>query len=281
MGAAMAGNLLRAGHELTVYNRSRAKSETLAKDGARVADSPAEACHGAEAVLTMLADDLAVEQVVFGESGIAGALAKGAAHISCSTISAALSRRLTSEHAARGHGYLSAPVFGRPEAAEGKKLLVVMAGPNDLVERFRPLGDAMGRQTYHVGSAPWQANAVKLCGNFMILSMVESLGESFATMRKAGIAPQMFLEIMNALFASPVYANYGKIMANEEFEPAAFELKLGLKDARLVLAIAEECGSPMPAASVVHNHLVSAMAHGQEKQDLASVARVHARNAGL
>jgi len=281
MGTGMARNLLRAGHQVTVYNRSRSKAEALAKDGAHVADSVAEACLDSEAVITMVADDAAAEQVVFGDNGIAGALPQGATHLSSSTISTALSRRLEAEHKARGQGYLSIPVFGRPEAAEGKKLVVMVAGPPHLVERFQPLCDHLGRQTFVLGPEPWQANAVKLCGNFMFLSVIESFGESFAALRKAGISPQVFLEIMNVMFASPVYANYGRIIANEEYEPAGFDLKLGLKDARLILANAEECGAPMAFASVIHDHFVSAIAHGQEKLDWASLARVSARNAGL
>ncbi len=191
--------------------------------------------------MTMLADDAAVEQVVLGNDGIAANLAKDAAHISHSTISTALARRLTEEHAARGQGYLSVPVFGRPEAAEAKRLLVVVAGSHELAERFRPLFDAIGRQTFEVGAEPWQANAVKLCGNFMIASMLESFAEAFATLRKAKVAPHSFLEIMSALFGSPVYTNYGRLIADENFEPAGFALRLGLKDVRTVLQTAEEC----------------------------------------
>ena len=242
----MVNRLLDKGHVVTGYNRTRSKSEELAKDGAHIADSVADACLDAEAVITMVADDAAAEQVVFGESGIAGALPQGATHISSSTVSTALSRRLAAEHQARGQSYLSVPVFGRPEAAEGKKLVVMMAGPPELVERHRQIADDMGRQTFVVGTEPWQANAAKLCGNFMFLSVIESFGESFAALRKAGIPPQTFLDIVNVMFASPVYANYGRIIANEEYEPAGFDLKLGLKDARLILANAEECGAPMP-----------------------------------
>jgi 3-hydroxyisobutyrate dehydrogenase-like beta-hydroxyacid dehydrogenase len=281
MGAGIARNLLLAGNEVTVYNRSREKAQALAKDGALVADSPADACRDREAVFTMLADDSALEHVVFGEHGIASALPKDAVHISNSTISTALARRLAAEHAARGQGYLSVPVFGRPEAAEGKKLLVVVAGKPELVERFSPLFDAIGRQTFVIGAEPWQANALKLCGNFMIASMLEAFAEAFATLRKAGVAPHAFLEIMSTLFASPVYSNYGRLIADWKFEPVGFALQLGLKDVRLVLQTAEECGTPMPLASLIHDQFVSAMAHGQAEQDWASVAKVAARNAGL
>jgi 3-hydroxyisobutyrate dehydrogenase-like beta-hydroxyacid dehydrogenase len=281
MGAGMARNLLQAGHEVAVYNRSRDKAEPLAKEGARVADSPADACLGAEAVLTMLADDPAVEHVVFGEKGIASGLAKNTIHISCSTISTALARKLTSEHAARAQGYLSVPVFGRPEAAEAKKLLVVAAGNSEWIEHCNPLFEAIGRQTFIVGAEPWQANAAKLCGNFMIASMLEAFAEAFATLRKAGVESHSFLEIMSALFASPVYSGYGRLIADGRFEPAGFALRLGLKDVRLVLQTAEECSAPMPFASLIHDQFVNAMAHGQAEQDWASVANVAARNAGL
>jgi len=281
MGMGMARNLLRAGHSLAVYNRSRAKAEALANEGVRVASSPADACQDAEAVMTMVADDEALQQIVFGNVGIASAMTKSFIHLSHSTISTALARRLTAEHAQRMQGYLSAPVFGRPEAAETKNLLVVAAGPSELVDRCRPLFDAIGRQTFVVGTEPWQANAAKLCGNFLIASVLEGLGEAYATLRKAGVAPQAFLEIMNALFGSPVIANYGKIIAHEQFEPAGFALQLGLKDACLVLATAEECAAPMPLANLVHDHLLSALAQGQGDLDWSSMTQVIARNAGL
>jgi 3-hydroxyisobutyrate dehydrogenase-like beta-hydroxyacid dehydrogenase len=281
MGSGMARNLLRAGHQLTVYNRSREKAEALAGEGARVANSPAEASRDCEAVITMLADDHAVEEIVFGKDGIGSALKKGSVHISSSTISTALPRRLASEHANRGQGYLSAPVFGRPDAAEAKKLVVVVAGENSAVERCRPLLDAIGRRTFDVGSEPWQANAVKLCGNFMIASMLEAFGETFATMRKAGIDHHRFLDVINELFGSPIYQNYGRIVADEQFDPAAFALKLGLKDIRLVIEAAQELAAPMPQASLIRDHLLSGVAHGQADLDWSSLARVAARDAGL
>jgi len=281
MGAGMAKNLLRAGHEVTVYNRSREKAEAFAKDGARVAASPGEACRECEAAMTMLSDDAALEQVVFGEGGMAGTLPRGAVHVSNSTIGTALARRLAEAHGERGQEFVSAPVFGRPEAALAKKLVVTAAGRRETIERCRPLFEAVGRETFIAGEEPWQANAVKLCGNFMIASMIQSFGEAFATLRKAGVAPELFLGVMNALFASPVYANYGKMIAEERYEPAGFALKLGLKDMRLVLETAEQCTSPMPIASHLRDRLLSAAAQGQGEMDWSSVARVAARAAGL
>jgi 3-hydroxyisobutyrate dehydrogenase-like beta-hydroxyacid dehydrogenase len=282
MGTGMVHNLLRAGHSVAVYNRSREKAEALAAEGnVRVANSPADACRDAAVVMTMVADDGALDGIVFGNDGIASAMKDGCIHLSHSTISTVLARKLTAEHARRNQSYLSAPVFGRPAAAEDGKLLVVVAGSMELVERCRPLFDAIGVQTFVVGSEPWQANVAKLCGNFMIVSAIESLSEAYATLRKSGIAPQRFLEIMNALFGSQVITNYGRIIAEEQFEPGQFALKLGLKDVRLVLAAADECAAPMPLASLIHDHLLSALAQGQGDMDWSSVARVVARNAGL
>lgn len=281
MGAGIAHNLLRAGHQLAVYNRSRDKAEPFAALGARIAQSPADACRDAEAVLSMLADDAATEHVVFSETGILSALPRGSAHISHSTISTALARKLAQAHASKSQGYLSVPVFGRPEAAEAKRLLVVAAGDGTLIQRFHPLFDAVGRQTFVAGPEPWQANAVKLCGNFMIASVLESFGEAFATLRKSKVRPDLFLEVMNALFASPVYAGYGKAIAQDIFEPAGFGLRLGLKDIRLALATAEESASPMPIASLLRDHFIDAIAHGEGELDWSAVARVPARNAGL
>lgn len=260
MGAGMARNLMAAGHSLTLYNRSREKAEAL---GAPVAATPAEACRDCDAVLTMLSDDDA-EEAMMRE-----AMPFDAVHIACSTISTACARRLTHLHKGR---YLSAPVFGRPEAAEQKKLLVVPAGPAELVDRFRPVFDAIGRGTFVAGAEPWQANAVKLCGNFMIASMIESFGEAYGTLRRASVDPKLFLEVMSALFGSPVYANYGRIIAEEAFEPAGFALRLGLKDMRLALETAFECASPMPIASLVRDRLLDAAGHGQSEKDWSSVA---------
>jgi 3-hydroxyisobutyrate dehydrogenase-like beta-hydroxyacid dehydrogenase len=281
MGLGMASNLLRAGHSLAVYNRTREKADALVGEGARLADSPADACRDAEVVMTMVADDHAVEEVVFGNKGIASAMKNGCVHLSHSTISTELARKLTAEHTQRQQAYLSVPVFGRPEAAEAGRLLVVAAGPGELVERCRPLFEAIGREIFVVGREPWQANVAKVCGNFMIVSIIEALGEAYATLRKADVAPHAFLAIMNALFGSQFITNYGKTIAEEQFEPAKFALKLGLKDVRLMLAAAEECAVPMPLASLVHDHLLAALAQGLGEMDWSAMTRVLARNAGL
>ena len=281
MGAAMAQNLLAAGHQVTVYNRSRAKAEKLREHGATVADSPAAASRDAEVVFSMLADDPAVQGTVFGDSGIVHGLGNGHLHISCSTISVALAKTLATAHADKGQRYLSAPVFGRPDAAAAKKLVIVPAGDADLIEDARPLFEAIGRAVFIAGPEPWQANLFKLCGNFMLVSMVESFGEVFAALRKAGADPRSFYDAITEVFASPVYKNYGGIILDEKFDPPAFPLKLGFKDLRLALEAAQDLNVPMPIASVIRDQYLSALANGQEGLDWASVALVPARNAGL
>lgn len=281
MGSGLVRNLLRAGHRVTVFNRTREKAEELVKDGALIADTPGSAARDAEAVFTMLADDPAIAAVTFGPNGILSGLDKSAFHISSSTISINLARKLAEEHGTHGSGFVSAPVFGRPDAAEAKKLVVVAAGQAELVECVRPLLDAIGRATFVAGIEPWHANLFKLCGNFMIASLCETFGEAFAALRKAGTDHQVFLEAINEVFGSPVYKNYGATVANSKFEPAGFALKLGLKDVRQVLDAASEFDVAMPFGSILRDHLLNAMAHGQEQMDWSSIALVSARAAGL
>ena len=281
MGLAMARNLLQAGHELTVYNRTRSKAEALASAGAKVANSLAEVC-APEVVMTMLADDDAVEQTTLAEGGLLDNLARGNVHVSLSTISTALSRRLTAAHSARGQSFVASPVFGRPDAAEAARLVVVAAGAAEAIERVRPLLEAISRKLFVLGSEPYSASAVKLGGNFMIASMLETLSEAFALVRKSGVEPAKFLEILNgSFFQSPIYENYGKIIIGGKFSPPGFTLRLGLKDARLVLAAGEEAAVPMPVASVIRDHFLSGVARGWGDMDWAALARVVAQDAGL
>ena len=279
MGSPMARNLLRAGHQVTMYNRTRAHADPLRQDGAALADSPADAARDVEAIVTMLAEDRAVEEAVqsFQET-----LAPGAIHIGMSTISVACSKRLAELHAARGQVYVAAPVFGRPVAAAAAKLWIVAAGAKDSIERCQPVFDALGRGCSVVGTDAWLANAVKLSGNFLIAAALESMGEAFALVRKCGVDAGQFLEIINnALFNSALYGNYGGAIAKEQFEPAGFKLKLGFKDLRLVQEAAEAAAVPMPLAGVLRDKFLAAMARGEGDLDWAAVARIAAVQAGL
>jgi 3-hydroxyisobutyrate dehydrogenase-like beta-hydroxyacid dehydrogenase len=281
MGAGMAANLLRAGHDVTVYNRTPGKAQGLIDSGAHLASRVADACRGS-AVITMLADDDAVEGVVFGEGGLLRRLGGRSIHVSMSTISVALSERIAVSHAGAGQRFVAAPVFGRPDVAAAGNLFIVAAGQPDAVSACMPLFEAMGQKTFHVGEGAPAANVIKLAGNFLISTVIESLAEAFSLIRKFGLDPNLFLDVLtNSLFNAPVYRNYGSMIAADRFEPAGFRLPLGLKDNRLLLAAAEGASVPMPMASIVHDRFVAALAHGLNEADWAGIARISYRDAGL
>jgi 3-hydroxyisobutyrate dehydrogenase-like beta-hydroxyacid dehydrogenase len=274
MGQGIAANLVKAGHRVTVYSR---KGVHVA--GAIAAESIAAAC-AAEVVITMLSDDHALEQIVHG--GLAEHLPKTALHISMETISPALSAKLAALHSAAGRSYVAAPVLGRPDAAAAARLFILAAGAPPAVERCQPLFAAIGQRTFVLGERPEMSHTAKLGLNFLIAAVLESLGEAFALMRKSGLEADQFLEVLTStIFSAPVYSTYGKLIAEQKYEPAGFKLPLGMKDVRLVLAAAEAARVPMPVASVIRDHMVEGLAHGQEEMDWSSIARVIADNAGL
>jgi len=281
MGQAMARNLCKTGHTVSVYNRTRSRAEELEADGALVVDTPSDASRG-DIVITMLSDDAAVETAVLGEGGLIYALRQETVHISMSTISAALSKRLAEAHHRAGRAYVAAPVFGRPDAAAAGKLFILAAGSPGAVEKCLPIFDVLGQRTFVISENPWDASIVKLSGNFLTASVIESLGESLALIRKYGIDQDKFLDVLTgSLFSAPVYKTYGRIMAREDYEPAGFRLPLGLKDLRLLLAAAEDIDAPMPTASLIHEQFLTALARGYQDLDWSSLGLLSAENAGL
>ena len=281
MGAAMAANLLKAGHEVTVHNRSADMAAPLIALGATRAARLADASRG-NAVMTMLADDHAVEGGVFGDGGILATLKPGAVHVSCSTISVALSRRLAKAHAAAGQLYVAAPVFGRPEAAAAAKLFVVAAGAPNAVAIVSPLLAAVGQRTFVLSDQPESANLVKLSGNFLTATVIEALGEAMALVRKGGIDPHEYLDLLTStLFGTSVYRIYGGLIADLQFEPAAFAAPLGSKDISLALAAAEELRVPLPLASLLHDRFLTLLAQGGDRLDWAAIGGLAAKDAGL
>jgi 3-hydroxyisobutyrate dehydrogenase-like beta-hydroxyacid dehydrogenase len=280
MGKAMAANLVKAGHRVRVWNRSRAAVDALVAAGAVAADTPAEAFRG-DAVITMLADDDATRQVVIA-GGLIDQATAATVHVNMATVSVALARELTALHAARGVPYVAAPVFGRTDVAAAGKLNIIAAGDEAAIDRVQPLLDAMGQKTWRVGPEPARANVVKIGGNFMIGCAIETMAEAVTMARGHGVTAQEFLEIMTStLFASPVYKNYGALIANAQYEPAAFRLALGLKDVRLALAAGEAAHAPLPFGSVLRDNLLDAIAHGDADRDWAALAKVAQRRAGL
>lgn len=280
MGAAMAANLLKAGHEVTAYNRSPGKVTALAAQGARPAASVSDACQG-DVVVTMLANDDAVQAVTFGDDGILASLSEGAIHVSSSTVSTALAERLTEAHATAGQGFVAAPVFGRPEAAAAAKLFVVAAGAPATVDKVSPVFDAVGQRTFVLGEDPQAANLVKISGNFLIASVIESLGEAMALVSKAGVDKQQYLELLTStLFDAPVYRTYGGLLAREEFTPAGFAATLGLKDVKLALSAGEELQVPLPVASLLRDRFLTLLATGGADLDWSAVGALSAWEAG-
>jgi 3-hydroxyisobutyrate dehydrogenase-like beta-hydroxyacid dehydrogenase len=280
MGAAMATNLVKAGHEVTVFNRSPEKVRPLVELGAREARTIADACRG-ELVVTMLADDGAVADVALPVKGIISILPKGAIHLSMSTISVALSKQLTQAHAQAAQEFVAAPVFGRPDAAAAAKLYIVAAGNPTAVKTCQPLLDVLGQKTFPIGATPASANLVKLSGNFLMGAAIEALGEAIALVGKADIDRQVFVDLItSSIFNAPAYKIYGGLIAANRFEPALFAAPLGFKDIRLALAAAESLRVPMPLASLLHDRFLRLLAEGGERLDWAAIGGLAARDAG-
>lgn len=281
MGSGMAANLVKDGHEVTVYNRTPGKAETLVAQGAGVAAQVADASRG-EGVVTMLSNDCAVKSVIYGERGVLASLPQGAVHISASTISVALAEQLADDHMAAGQLFVSAPVFGRPEAAAAGKLFVVAAGAPEAIALASPLLDAMGQKTFVLSETPEAANLVKLSGNFLIAAVIESLGEALALIGKAGIDRRQYLDILTStLFGAPVYKTYGDQIIGGKFEPAGFAANLGLKDIGLALVAAEDLRVPMPLASMLRDRFLTLLAHGGDNLDWSAIGGLAAKDAGI
>jgi len=279
MGAPMAANLVAAGFSLRVWNRTAAKAKALT--GAAWAATPREAAEGAAVVITMLADDAAVEATTFGPHGLLWGLGPDAVHVGMSTVSVACTRRLVETHAERGLAYVAAPVFGRPEAARARQLWIVAGGAADWLARLEPVFDALGRGVFTLGTAA-EAALLKLVGNFLIGAMIESLGEALALAERGGLDPERVVEILGeSLFPSPVFRSYGARLARTEFEPAGFPLPLALKDFNLIRAAAEEAGVPLPVAELVRGRLEESRRRGRDRFDFAGLAALIREAAGL
>jgi 3-hydroxyisobutyrate dehydrogenase-like beta-hydroxyacid dehydrogenase len=280
MGSGMAANLAKAGHDVTVFNRSPGKSASLIKLGAHEAANVAGVCTG-EAVITMLADDDAASDIALGDGGLTSHLRKGAIHLSMSTISVALSKRLALAHALAGQRYVAAPVLGRPDMAAAAKLFIVAAGDPAAVDACKPLFDALGQKTSTIGTEPAGANLVKLTANFLQASVIESLGEAIALIGKAGIDRRDYVNLLTStIFTSPAYTIFGPLIAAGTFGPAAFAAPLGYKDIRLALAAAEGLRVPMPLASLLHDRFLRLFAQGGDKLDWSAIGGLATQDAG-
>ena len=279
MGHGMAANLIKAGHEVTLYNRTRDKAVGL---DAPIAATPGQATVGKEVVFTMLSHDAALEAVMHGQDGVLAHLPKGAIHVSASTISVATAEALDAAHRKAGQNFVSAPVFGRPDAAIAGKLFIAAAGAGANLARLQPLFEVIGQRVFVVSDAPSRANLVKLSGNFLIASVIESLGEALALVAKGGVDEKAYLELLTStLFNAPVYKTYGQLLVERKFEPAGFAAPLGQKDIRLVLAAAETLNVPLPIASLLRDRFLTLLAQGGEKLDWSAIGALAARDSGI
>jgi 3-hydroxyisobutyrate dehydrogenase-like beta-hydroxyacid dehydrogenase len=273
MGSPMAANLIAAGVELRVWNRTASKGTALIGKGALAAATPAETVAPGGVVMTMLADDEAVESIVIGDNAIAARLGSGGIHVSMSTIAPATARKLAQYHQQHGSTYVAAPVFGRPDNAAQRQLVICTSGARLAKEKIRPLLDAMGRAVFDFGEEPGAANVAKLCGNFLIASALEAMAEAFTMAEKSGVDRPKVAEMLGkTLFACPVYQRYGEMVAAKRHTPAGFKLSLGLKDVELVLQAAGEVRTPMQLAGLVRERLISGLAKGRDEMDWSALA---------
>jgi 3-hydroxyisobutyrate dehydrogenase-like beta-hydroxyacid dehydrogenase len=282
MGRGIAGRVLGAGHDLAVYNRTPGKDADLVAAGARSVASIALACEQRDVVVTMLADDAALDAVALGAGGVRDSLPVGAIHMVMGTHGVGIVRALTAAHAAAGQTLVAAPVLGRPDAAASGQLGIVAAGPAEALQRCKPLLDVIGRRTFEAGASPDAATSIKLANNFMLGCAVQAMGEAYSLVRRFGVAPQVLHDVMTeGLFSAPAYKVYGKIMADEAYDNVGFTTRLALKDMSLVLAAGDMARVPLPSASLLRDRLLAAIAHGDADRDWAVLAREQARTAGL
>src|SRR6185437_12962197 len=279
MGHHVASNLLKAGHQVTVWNRSPEPVKGLVAKGAAAANTPEEALKG-DAVFSMLSNDQVMRDV-----GLNGPLlekaAKGLIHVNLATISVEFAKELAAAHRRAGLSYISAPVFGRPEMAEAAALVLVAGGDAGALKTMQPVLDKIGARTVPLSQA-WQANLFKITGNFMIASELEAIGEAFALLRKGGVDPALFHDVMSGrLFTGAVFKAYGAMILNRQYEPAGFALTLGLKDVNLARSAGEGLGVEMPTAELLKQQYDQAIAWGWQDKDWAAIGEVPARKAGV
>jgi 3-hydroxyisobutyrate dehydrogenase-like beta-hydroxyacid dehydrogenase len=280
MGSAIAENLLKAGHRLTVWNRSPGPAAALAAKGAVAAKTP-EGALGGEAAFSMLSNDAAMREI-----GLAGPLldraAKGLIHVNMATVSVAFARELAAAHAKAGLFYLAAPVFGRPDAAAAAQIVPVVGGPAAAVAKMNAVFEKIGSRTVVVGEEAEKANLFKIAGNFMIASELEAIGEAFALLRKGGVDPALFHDVLSGrLFTGAVFKSYGTMVLNRQYEPAGFALSLGLKDVNLARAAAEGLGVQMPTADLLKKNYDEAVSWGWQDKDWSAIGEVMAKKAGV
>ncbi|MBV9712053.1 MAG: NAD(P)-dependent oxidoreductase [Ktedonobacteraceae bacterium] len=282
MGQPIAARLLKAGFHLRVYNRSAEKAKTVVEQGAQQVEKPADTVEPGSIVISIVANDAALESITLGEGGILERLGPGCVHISMSTVAPATAKKLAEEHAKRGSSYVAAPVFGRPDSAAAGTLWIAVAGNDGVKERIKPVLEAIGQGIFDFGEAPEAANIVKLIGNFWIVAAMEAMAEGLTLAEKNGVERTKVMEMLSqTIFACRIYQNYGRSIAQKSYTPVGFEMKLGLKDVNLALQTAEQSHMPMPLASLLHDRLQTGIAKGRGEMDWMAMALAISEDAGL
>lgn len=282
MGLPMALRLAKAGHELVVWNRTSERAAAVVELGAAQAASPAEAASGAEAVVSVVFDDVALEQVTFGAQGLLAALEPEAIHLSCSTVSVSLADRLAQAHAAAGRRLVSAPLFGSSGMAQEGSLYFAAAGPEEAFAALRPVFDCLGQHSFYLGPQPRRANVAKLANNFLIFALTQSIGEALALSEKSGLPRERMMELLwESDFGRRIFAVYGRKVLERSFTPATAPTDLALKDIGLVLDAASRASVAMPTAGLAHDQLTAAIGRGYGDLDFAALSLVIDEDSGI
>ena len=281
MGGAMVGRLMAAGHDVGIYNRTPAKAKPLVDQGAKLVGSIGDAARYGDVVYTMLADDTALEDVVFRQ-GLLDALPKGGIHVCAGTHGIPVIKKLKAAHAEKGQALVCAPMMGRPELVSSGTAGVFASGAAEAMKTCTPLFEALGRKTFEGGADPEAATAMKIANNFVLGCAIEAMGEGFALTRKYGVDTSVFYDVMtDGLFNCSAYKVYGKIMVDESYSKVGQMAVLGLKDANLALEAGNIAAVPLPSGNVWRDRLVGAVAHGDGDKDWAVMALEQARASGL
>ncbi|MPR34672.1 NAD(P)-dependent oxidoreductase [Salmonirosea aquatica] len=280
LGTPIAANLIQDGHEVTVWNRTPGKAQSLLDQGASEADSPKDAVTPGGVIVSVLANDAAVKETVTKE--VLEKLGEGGLHISMSTIAPATARRLAEMHEWYGVGYVAAPIFARPEAVTARIGNLCVSGEAKAKERARPIIAPSVKGFFDFGDEVGAANVVKLAGNFMIAASMEMMAEAFTMGEKSGVPRQAMYDMFTqTLFATPIFQGYGRMIHQNNYETVGFKLPLGLKDLNLVLEASSDVQVPMPLANLLRDRLLSAIAKGRDNLDWTALAQGVSDDAGL
>lgn len=282
MGQGMAHLLINAGYQLNVYDLYPEQAKSLVEAGANLSPTVADAVSDRDIVITMLPSDGALDSLLTAEDGLLNNIQSGKAHVVMGTHGIEIIRKLTKAHKEANQVFVAAHVLGRPDLAATGQLSIVPAGPQDTVKMLQPVFDVLGKRTFVAGEDPQSASAVKIANNFVLGCAIEAMGEAMSLVRKLGVEPAMFHEVLTeGLFGAPAYEVYGKMIVDEAYDSMGATAIIGLKDINLALQAAESAQMPLPSASVMRDRLLGAIAHGDSALDWAVVAKEQARASGI